>query len=87
MRRNMAGNWVLDEFGAWNLHMRSAHVWIVKRPVYCDRGHYQANVDGIVGLDGADGFPRYYMSLEVAMAEMEAWLAWRFECERLRGMS
>ncbi len=77
--------WVLDEWGAWNLHTESAHAWITKRPAYCDRGHYCANVDGVGSLDGADGFPRYYMSLGVAMSEMELWLKWRAVCEQRRG--
>lgn len=56
--------------------------WIAKRPSYCDRGHYEANVDCtnnvmFLNLDGADGFPRYYMNETVARMEMTAWLNWR----------
>jgi len=51
--------------------------WIQKRPAYCDPGHYQANINIDVGLDDADGFPRYYMTLETAMKEIELFLDWR----------
>ena len=51
--------------------------WIQKRPNYCDRGHWQLNVEGVTDLDDADRFPRYYMRLEVAKAETIAFLAWR----------
>lgn len=78
-------NWTLDEFGCWNLYddiaNTHAHVWIQKRPAYCDRGHWIANVDGISTIDGADAFPRYFMNLERAKLEMEEWLAWRVKDE------
>jgi len=50
---------------------------ITKRPGYCDRGHWQANVDLPLGLDHQDGFPRYYMQLETAKEETELFLDWR----------
>lgn len=54
------------------------HVWIAPRPQYCNRGHWQFGVmDGPFGLDAADSFPRYFMSLDAAIAEAEAWLRWR----------
>lgn len=57
---------------------KPVHVWISPRPIYCDRGHWQFGVmEGPFGLDGADSFPRYFMSLEAAVAEAEAWLRWR----------
>lgn len=64
-----------------------AYVEIWPRPSYCDRGHWQVTCDlqnklGIEQLDIADGFPRYYMSLAVAKAEMESWLRWRLYKER-----
>jgi hypothetical protein len=75
------GEWQLDEHGCWNLRLGGAWVWLTKRPAYCDRGHWQANVEGIATIDPADSFPRYYMSLDVAKIEMMAWLEWRLECE------
>lgn len=50
--------------------------WIEKRPQYCDRGHYKFMCE-LPGLDGADSFPRYYMDLKRAEAEIKAWLSWR----------
>lgn len=50
--------------------------WLQKRPHYCDRGHWQVNAD-VPHMDGADGFPRYYMRYGVAKAEAEAFIAWR----------
>lgn len=74
--------WELDEYECWNLHKGDAHVWIQSRPVYCDRGHYIANVMGIPTIDGADAFPRYFMNLDRAKVEMEEWLDWRLQSEK-----
>jgi hypothetical protein len=46
------------------------------RPPYCDRGRWWFKCD-LPDLDGADGFPRYYMSLAVARLEIIAFLNWR----------
>lgn len=54
-----------------------AVVYISPRNSYCDRGHWQAHVDGIPSIDHADSFPRYFMRLSVAKQEMGEWLAWR----------
>lgn len=74
--------WVYD--AAWDtLDLRFVidgkviHAFITARPIYCDRGHWMFNVDGPLNLDGADSFPRYYMSLERALEEAEAFLRWR----------
>lgn len=74
--------WVVDNYNCLNLHIGKAHVWIQKRPTYCDRGHYCANVNGIPSIDGADSFPRYFMDLERAKDEMSEWLQWRLQSER-----
>ena len=50
--------------------------WLQPRPAYCDRGHWQVNVE-LPDIDNADGFPRYYMSRTVAVSETEAFLRWR----------
>ncbi len=57
--------------------------WITMRPVYCDRGHWQLNIDLPLGLDHQDGFPRYYMTLETAKKETELFLNWRIN--KVRG--
>lgn len=69
--------WKLDESQTLNLFVGKVHVWISARPDYCDRGHYQLNLSGIPDIDGADMFPRYYMSFVTAMAEAERFLDWR----------
>lgn len=86
--------WVRDKYDHWNLKFGAemdfpdgrrfgpVHAWIGPRPAYCDRGHWQFNVDGIPSLDHADSFPRYYMDLDVAKREAEAWLRWRIFKQR-----
>jgi hypothetical protein len=80
--------WKEDSYGCLNLMLEpdpamvhttvgTIHAFISKRPSYCDRGHYSFNVDGIPHMDGADSFPRYYMSLDVALREATDWLNWR----------
>lgn len=46
------------------------------RPHYCDRGRWIVKCF-LPGIDGSDCFPRYYMSYDSAVAEMDAWLRWR----------
>lgn len=66
----------------FTIHINGYEVgWITKRPDYCDRGHWQVNIS-LPDLDGADGFPRYYMSRKVAVSETEAFLKWRLWKER-----
>lgn len=55
--------------------------WIEPRNHYCDRGHWKINID-LPGIDSQDGFPRYFMSREVAVAETEAFLRWRLWGQR-----
>jgi hypothetical protein len=74
--------WELDSDRCWNLRVGHVHVWLQPRPTYCDRGHWIGNVMGIATIDSADAFPRYYMSLERAKAEMAEWLEWRLLSER-----
>lgn len=83
--------WEYDRYNTWNLkytgliHPKktSVHAFIQKRPHYCDRGHYQLNIeifreDEPWGeLDPQDGFPRYYMNFETAILECELFLIWR----------
>ncbi len=53
--------------------------WVNPRPHYCDRGHYQAQIEFSPGnpIDSADGMPCYYMNLAVAKQECHAKLLWR----------
>lgn len=71
--------WELDEYATLNLRFQGphgeVHAFIDQRPAYCDRGHWRFGVmHGVPSLDSADSFPRYYMSLETAIAEAERWL-------------
>lgn len=73
--------WVKDEKFAIvaleNLSVDGKQVaWLTKRPHYCDRGHWQVNCE-LGGIDGADRFPRYYMSYDVAKQETERFIRWR----------
>ena len=51
--------------------------WVQPRPVYCDRGHWQANVQCVPDLDEQDNFPRYYLRQATAQNEIVEFLAWR----------
>jgi hypothetical protein len=56
------------------------HIWIERRPNYCDRGNFLAKIELLphsqrrLNLDDADGWPRYYMDLARAKAEIEDWM-------------
>jgi hypothetical protein len=84
--------WFTDKFGVENLKVpfpgRKSIIWafISRRPVYCDRGHYQLNIEASFGLDDADRFPRYYMGLEVAKNEAIAFIQWRVLCMQRDGV-
>jgi hypothetical protein len=63
--------------------------FMMKRPGYCDRGHWTIDIqiykmfNGFIVplIDDADKFPRYYMRKEVAISETEEFLRWRFSKE------
>lgn len=73
----------VDAYGAWWLKGRVHHVWIERRPAYCDRGHFIAYVEPAPGagfefaIDAADGWPRFYMDYDRMVAEIKDWLDWR----------
>jgi hypothetical protein len=75
--------WVFDnEFFVFNLHVldkdqNDVHCWIVRRPAYCDRGHLQLNIDGPLGLDEQDRFPRYFFTFDEADKHTRNFLKWR----------
>lgn len=66
--------------GYESIRGRECEITIEKRPHYCDRGNYLAQLVPDFGtelardLDGADGWPRYYFDLDRAKLEVEAWL-------------
>lgn len=73
--------WTMDDDFVWNYQKDNYRIQISGRPAYCDRGHYMANADGPLHLDYADSFPRYFMDLAIAKAEMVEWLEWRIKCQ------
>jgi len=77
--------WFEDEYRIHNLKIRTeevgmVHAFLTPRPVYCDRGHYQLNIDGALRLDHQDSFPRYFMDLLRAKIETIEFLEWRLQC-------
>lgn len=72
-----------DDYGVWWLKGDVHHIWIEKRPDYCDRGHYIAHVEpapdaGLrYDIDHSDFWPRYYMDFNRMIAEIRDWLDWR----------
>lgn len=73
--------WVLGEHGSWELRQEDVKLYLYPRPSYCDRGHWIGYVEGIMSIDAADGFPRYYMDLDRAKDELYEWLQWRLQRE------
>lgn len=74
--------WSKDEYGTLNLHVttakdQSVHAWLALRPVYCDRGHIELNIDGPLDLDSADSFPRFFFSFVEADVHTRLFLKWR----------
>ena len=72
------GSLEYDDCGHWlDIKINGVSVGALEpRPFYCDRGHWMFRCD-LPDVDGHDGFPRYYMDLERAKDEIEAWLGWR----------
>ena len=60
-----------------DLEDRENKLYIIKRPHYCDRGHYMLQIDGYFDLDSSDGFPRYFFTFEEAETHARKFLAWR----------
>lgn len=64
--------------GWWSVRGKECEITIEKRPHYCDRGNYVAQLFPEGGLaldiDAADGWPRYYFDWERMLAELHAWL-------------
>jgi hypothetical protein len=69
--------WHKDRFDCFVCSYQGARVaWIKARQSYCDRGHWEMHCE-LPGLDAADGFPRYCMTLANAIDETERFLRWR----------
>jgi len=56
-------------------------IYIERRNFYCDRGRFgfwaeSTNCEKVC-IDYADGFPRYFFSLQRAMDEMHDWVMFR----------
>ena len=71
-------------FGCEQLTLKADGInfYMVARPPYCDRGNFQVFADSEpkphrANIDVADGWPRYYFSFPVALAEIDAWLTKR----------
>jgi hypothetical protein len=76
-----------DEVQCLNLYVadpsgRPVHAWLTIRPYYCDRGHIQLQIDGPLGLDGADSFPRFFFNFPEADHHTRTFLKWRIWQER-----
>ncbi len=80
-------NWIEDHKDrTWELQIPAwdagdcvvpGSIMIETRPRHCDRGRFLAKA--FVPLDDAEGWPRYFFSLETAMNEIEQWLKVRKE--------
>lgn len=64
--------------GYESIRGRECEITIEPRPHYCDRGNYLAKIhpEGklLRDMDAADGWPRYYFSLDVAKQEVVSWM-------------
>jgi hypothetical protein len=74
--------WERDRFNTLFLNVNTKdgapiQAWLTMRPLYCDRGHIQLNIDGLLELDAADRFPRHFFSFEEADAHTRMFLKWR----------
>ena len=66
----------------WTMEGRDCRIILTPRPTYCDRGDWLAHIEikpsgdnhKRLGLDWADGWPRYFFDLERAKLEIESWL-------------
>lgn len=88
--RNPPAAWWWIPIGrGWHLHYaedenlpfeRSSLVaHLQPRPHYCDRGRWIAQ-QFVFDVDHSDAFPRYYMDLERAKAEVFEWVRHRLTC-------
>jgi hypothetical protein len=74
--------WEKDHEGWLSLHVHKADgadivCHLALRPVYCDRGHIMLLIDGPLGIDSADSFPRYFFPFQEADLHTRTFLKWR----------
>ena len=79
--------WVKDKYEWFSLTVtdeldRPVVAQLSLRPEYCDRGHFQLQMDGHLHLDGADSFPRFFFSVQEADHHVRSFLRWRLWKER-----
>jgi hypothetical protein len=79
--------WVEDNFGWRTLtvhdeHGREVMAMLSLRPVYCDRGHIQLQMEGHIELDGHDSFPRFFFNPKEADHHVRCFLKWKLWKER-----
>lgn len=70
---------IRDDDTTWDeVEGRDCTITIEPRPRYCDRGNWIAKLhprgELALEIDGSDGWPRYYFSLDRMMEEIGAWL-------------
>jgi hypothetical protein len=91
IRQIDTAEWLKDEYNTLHLKVEDQHgrpitAWLTLRPYYCDRGHIQLLIDGPLGLDAADSFPRYFFSFAEADMHTRTFLRWRMWKERLHSL-
>ncbi len=68
----------LDGYGCLIITQPNFHIWMNKRPGYCDRGRYGFHAEGRNGkvgeIDSADMFPRYFFSMQNAFNEINEFI-------------
>src|ERR1044071_2079121 len=71
------GEWIMQD-GWTEIKGRECLISLEPRPTYCDRGNWIAKIEATGQLardmDSSDLWPRYYMDLDRAKLEIEAWL-------------
>ncbi len=74
-------NVVYDEEGFPRVELPNVVIYLERRPFYCDRGRWgfwaESKGEEKVDIDYADGFPRYFFSLQRALDEMKDWVDFR----------
>jgi hypothetical protein len=76
-KTKIKSEWI-DEGGYQEIQAKDCLIILEPRPWYCDRGNYVAKImahgELARDLDHCDMWPRYYMDLDRAKLEIEAWL-------------
>lgn len=73
----------MPDWKSWEIRFADANgtplvLWLSYRPSHCNLGRFSGHFEGLTGFDPAtEGFPRYYMDLDVGKRELREWAAWR----------